>query len=133
LCSHSHSHFSSFLPHSHTPSLPFSIRQEYIPIDGLPEFTKSAATLLLGENSPAIKEKRVAALQSLSGTGALRLGAELIRKFLGSPTILISDPTWGKEDFLFFLSSFFLSFFLPLPLPLPLPPSFPSFPSLYSI
>jgi len=67
--------------------------KEYIPIDGLPEYTQAAAKLLLGENSPALKEKRVAVVQSLSGTGALRLGGEFINKFLPTETTKTSSNT----------------------------------------
>ncbi len=37
---------------------------------------------LLGDDHPALLEKRVCTIQSLSGTGALRLGAEFIRKYI---------------------------------------------------
>lgn len=75
--------------------------KEYIPIDGLPEYTTAASKLLLGENSPALKEKRVAVVQSLSGTGALRLGAEFIHKFMPGASVLISNPTWGNHQNIF--------------------------------
>lgn len=35
-------------------------------------------------------------MQTLSGTGALRLGAELLNKQLGRSVIYYSLPTWGK-------------------------------------
>lgn len=35
-------------------------------------------------------------VQSLSGTGALRLGAEFLSNKLGRKTVYYSDPTWGK-------------------------------------
>ncbi len=37
---------------------------------------------------------RVATLQSLSGTGSLRVGAEFISKFLPGTTVYLSSPTW---------------------------------------
>lgn len=70
--------------------------KEYIPIDGIPEFTKAASELLLGVDSPALKEKRVSVVQSISGTGALRLGGDFIHKFFSGASIYISDPTWGR-------------------------------------
>lgn len=75
--------------------------KEYIPIDGIPEFTKAASELLLGVDSPALKEKRVAVVQSISGTGALRLGGEFIHKFFSGASIYISDPTWGNHQNIF--------------------------------
>jgi len=43
----------------------------------------------------------VVSIQSLSGTGALRLGGEFIAKFLPGRTIYISDPTWGNHKAVF--------------------------------
>ena len=40
---------------------------EYLPIDGLPEFRAETTKLILGEDSKAIAEGRVACCQSLSG------------------------------------------------------------------
>ncbi|CAB0003428.1 unnamed protein product [Nesidiocoris tenuis] len=48
---------------------------EYAGIAGVPEFCNKAIELALGEDSEVIKEKRNATVQSLSGTGALRIGA----------------------------------------------------------
>jgi len=54
---------------------------EYAPIGGVPEFNKVAANLLFGENSKEIKEERVASIQALSGTGALRVAGQFMRRF----------------------------------------------------
>lgn len=51
---------------------------EYTGIAGIPEFTAAAIKLALGENSAIIREKRNATVQSVSGTGALRIGAEFL-------------------------------------------------------
>lgn len=55
---------------------------EYAPIGGEPAFSALAASLLLGEDSKPLKEKRVASIQTLSGTGALRVAAEFFARFL---------------------------------------------------
>lgn len=67
--------------------------KEYLPIDGLAGFVTGAQRLLFGENSPAIKEGRIASVQSISGTGSLRVGFEFLGQFLPK-TVLISNPTW---------------------------------------
>ncbi|KAG8217816.1 aspartate amino-transferase [Butyriboletus roseoflavus] len=54
---------------------------EYLPITGLPEFTSAAARLILGSNSPAIAEGRVASVQTISGTGANHLAALFLSRF----------------------------------------------------
>jgi len=75
--------------------------KEYLPIDGLPEFKSAAQKLLFHPESPALKEGRVASTQSISGTGALRIGAEFIQKFFKGAAVLISDPTWGNHPTIF--------------------------------
>lgn len=46
----------------------------------------------------------MATLQSLSGTGSLRLAAEFIAKFLPGKTVYLSNPTWGNHKVLFLVS-----------------------------
>ena len=46
-------------------------------------------------------QNRVAVLQSLSGTGSLRLGAAFIAKFLPGTTVHVSNPTWGNHNNIF--------------------------------
>lgn len=72
--------------------------KEYLPITGLADFTKAAATLAYGADSAPLQEGRVAITQSLSGTGALRIaGAFLARHFPGKKEIYVPAPTWGNH------------------------------------
>jgi len=78
------------------------LNKEYLPIDGLPEFKSASIKLLLGADSPAIAEKRVAVSQALSGTGGLRLGAAFMQRFFPAGTpVYISNPTWGNHTNIF--------------------------------
>ena len=73
---------------------------EYLPMSGHAEFTKAAAVLLFGEDSPVLKQNRVATVQTISGTGANYLGAFFTHKyyrFNGNRKVYVSDPTWGKR------------------------------------
>jgi aspartate aminotransferase len=75
-----------------------SLDHEYLPITGLPEYTAAAARLILGADSPALKEGRVVSVQTISGTGANHLGALFLSRFYyhDSPKqVYLSDPTWG--------------------------------------
>jgi len=72
---------------------------EYLPMSGHPEFTKAAAALLFGEDSPVLKQNRVATVQTISGTGANHLGAMFAHRyyhFNGDRKMYVSNPTWGK-------------------------------------
>lgn len=74
---------------------------EYLPITGLPEFTSAAAKLILGPNSPAIVDGRVASVQTVSGTGANHLAALFLSRFYnfnGPKQVFLSNPTWSKQN-----------------------------------
>ncbi|KAK3252020.1 L-asparaginase 1 [Cymbomonas tetramitiformis] len=75
--------------------------KEYLPIDGLPAFKKCTAELLLGADSSIIAENKIATLQSLSGTGSLRIGAAYINAWLPGKTVYLSNPTWGNHKNIF--------------------------------
>lgn len=77
------------------------IDHEYLPITGLLEFTESSSKLILGQDSLAIVQSRVAAVQGIAGTGSLRIGAEFLAKHKPNITIYISNPTWGPHSAIF--------------------------------
>ena len=68
-------------------------------IQGLPEFCDAACRLALGANAPCLAENRAAGVQTLSGTGALRLAADFLFNFFGGKetTVFYSKPTWGNH------------------------------------
>lgn len=83
-----------------------SLNHEYLPILGLPEFRSSASKIALGEDSPAILDKRVGAVQCLGGTGALKIGAEFLRRFHNGNNntktpVYVSSPTWENHNAVF--------------------------------
>uniref|UniRef100_A0A1I8FJ22 Aspartate aminotransferase, mitochondrial n=1 Tax=Macrostomum lignano TaxID=282301 RepID=A0A1I8FJ22_9PLAT len=57
------------------------------PIVGLPEFTKAAVELALGSANPILSEGRNASAQSISGTGALRIGAPSLPNSIPAKTV----------------------------------------------
>lgn len=76
--------------------------KEYAGIAGLPEFTKVSAELAYGLDSSVLKDKRLAISQSISGTGALRIGGEFLSRFHPGPRkILFPTPTWGNHTPIF--------------------------------
>ncbi|XP_040565471.1 LOW QUALITY PROTEIN: aspartate aminotransferase, cytoplasmic [Lepeophtheirus salmonis] len=83
-----------------------SINHEYLPILGLEPFSTAATKMLLGTNSKAIQEGRAFGVQSLSGTGALRNGAEFCNKMLKQTVFYVSTPTWGNHNSIFLKSGF---------------------------
>ena len=83
-----------------------SLNHEYLPVCGTEAYTKAATALLLGETSVALVENRGFGIQSLSGTGALRLGAEFLRRNLGRKVFYYSEPTWENHRKVFLDAGF---------------------------
>ncbi|KAF8507088.1 pyridoxal phosphate-dependent transferase [Russula emetica] len=76
--------------------------KEYLPITGLPELTKSATQLAYGVDSVPFKTKSIAATQSISGTGALRIGGAFLARFYPhSNAIYLPVPSWGNHTPIF--------------------------------
>ena len=77
------------------------INHEYLPVLGQDSFCTAATTMLLGDSSSAIKQGRAFGVQALSGTGALRNGAEFLQRISGFNCVYYSDPTWGNHGLIF--------------------------------
>lgn len=78
----------------------------YLPIDGMPDYTRATRELLLGADSPLIAEGRAATTQTIGGSGALRVGAELLMKTLPAARIAISNPSWENHRAVFGAAGF---------------------------
>ena len=79
---------------------------EYLPALGNGNACKAAVELLLGENCEAINQGRAFAIQSLGGTGPIRVGAEFLQQQLGCDSARFSDPTWINHRDIFIKSGF---------------------------
>ncbi len=73
----------------------------YLPIDGLPAYTSAVRELVLGAGSEPVASGRVVTVQGLGGTGALKIGAEFLKRTDARPAVLISDPSWENHQALF--------------------------------
>jgi aspartate/tyrosine/aromatic aminotransferase len=76
------------------------ISKNYLPITGDASFAARAQELLFGAHL-ALSEKRLVTAQTPGGTGALRVGAELLKKFLPKATVWLSNPTWVNHKGVF--------------------------------
>ena len=77
----------------------------YLPIEGIAAYDKAVQKLLLG-NSPLIEQGRVITTQAIGGTGALKTGADFLKRLLPDATVAISDPSWENHRALFEAAGF---------------------------
>ena len=78
----------------------------YLPIDGLLAYRQAVQELLFGADSAVIQEKRAITIQALGGTGALKVGADFLRRFSETSQVWISDPSWENHRGLFEAAGF---------------------------
>lgn len=76
-----------------------NLDKEYTLISGIPEFCSASAKLAFGDDSPVLKNGLNATAQTISGTGALKVGAEFLKKhFSGLKDAWIPTPSWGNHS-----------------------------------
>lgn len=73
----------------------------YLPIEGLGAYDKAVQELVFGADSAVIQEKRAVTVQALGGTGALKIGADFLKRFSPDSQVYISDPSWENHRALF--------------------------------
>ncbi len=71
----------------------------YLPIPGSASYRHAARSLVLGADGP--DPERVVTVQSVGGTGALKLGADLLRRTSPQAAVWVSDPTWENHGQIF--------------------------------
>ena len=79
----------------------------YLPIDGLPAYVQLTQRLLFGADSPLLQAGRVATAQTIGGSAALRVAADLLKQVAGAGAkIAISNPSWGNHHVVFRTAGF---------------------------
>lgn len=78
----------------------------YLPMAGIPAYREAVQQLVFGSESAALKENRIATIQTLGGSGALKVGSDLLRRLFPSSEVWISDPSWENHRVVFEGSGF---------------------------
>ncbi|MEX1828050.1 amino acid aminotransferase [Luteibacter sp. CQ10] len=73
----------------------------YLPIDGIALYDAAVQKLLFGASSPLLEERRVVTAQALGGTGALKVGADFLKRLNPDVPVAISNPSWENHRALF--------------------------------
>eukprot|EP00045_Choanoeca_perplexa_P007029 m.61655 g.61655 ORF g.61655 m.61655 type:complete len:458 (+) comp13897_c0_seq2:171-1544(+) len=77
------------------------LNHEYPPMGGSQGLVKATVELVLGKDNTQLGANQVQGVQALSGTGALRLAAEFIKRFHPSQEVLVTSPTWANHPAIF--------------------------------
>jgi len=73
----------------------------YLPIEGIAAYDSAVQKLLFGADSALLAEGRVVTTQALGGTGALKTGADFLKRLLPNAVVAISNPSWENHRALF--------------------------------
>ena len=73
----------------------------YQPIEGSAAYNSAVQKLLFGADSAQLANGQVVTIQALGGTGALKVGADYLRRLNPAAALYISDPSWENHRALF--------------------------------
>ncbi|MEY2683324.1 MAG: hypothetical protein RJA09_468 [Pseudomonadota bacterium] len=73
----------------------------YLPIEGLPVYRQLVQGLVFGADHEAVRTGRIATIQTVGGSGALKVGADFIKRYFPQAEIWVSDPTWENHHAIF--------------------------------
>ncbi|HTT70089.1 MAG TPA: amino acid aminotransferase [Anaeromyxobacteraceae bacterium] len=75
--------------------------RSYLPIDGLATYDRAVQDLLFGAGAAVTGEGRAVTVQTLGGTGALKVGADLLKRLHPGSSVHLSDPSWENHRGIF--------------------------------
>ena len=78
-----------------------ALPKPYLPMEGLATYREAVQKLLFGEGHPLLKAGRVATIQSIGGSGALKVGADFLRDAFPDSQVWVSNPTWDNHRSIF--------------------------------
>ncbi|SNC58477.1 amino acid aminotransferase [Sodalis endosymbiont of Henestaris halophilus] len=73
----------------------------YLPMAGLSSYRSATQTLLFGEDHPMLHALRIVTIQTLGGSGALKVGADFLKCYFPDSQVWVSDPTWENHVAIF--------------------------------
>lgn len=78
----------------------------YLPMSGHADYCQAVQSLLFGPDHPMLVAGNLSTIQSLAGTGALRVGAEILKRRFPNSKVWVSEPTWENQVAIFKATGF---------------------------
>ncbi|MES2890055.1 MAG: amino acid aminotransferase [Pseudomonadota bacterium] len=73
----------------------------YLPMEGLAAYREAVQTLLWGAQHEAVTSGRIATIQTLGGSGGLKVGGDFLKRYFPHSAVWVSDPTWDNHRAMF--------------------------------
>jgi aromatic-amino-acid transaminase len=71
--------------------------KSYLPMEGSRKYRELVSQLVFGSRRQALCEDRIATVQTVGGSGAVRVGAEFLQRHFPKATVYLSEPTWDNH------------------------------------
>lgn len=78
----------------------------YQPMAGAANYRQAVQEVLFGAAHPKVQNKHIATAQTIGGSGALKLGSDLLRQYFPDSQVWVSDPSWDNHAAIFSGSGF---------------------------
>ncbi len=73
----------------------------YLPMVGAGNYREQVQHLLFGADHEAVRSGRIATIQTLGGSGGLKVGGDFLKKYFPGSAVWVSDPTWDNHRAMF--------------------------------
>lgn len=73
----------------------------YLPMEGHGAYREAVQRLVFGADCAAVRAKRITTVQTLGGSGALKVGADFLKRYFPATGVWVSAPTWDNHRSLF--------------------------------
>ncbi|MCL9675383.1 MULTISPECIES: amino acid aminotransferase [Acinetobacter] len=75
--------------------------KSYLPMEGFKPYRDAIQALLFGNNSSAVQNGRAVTIQTIGGSGALKVGADFLKNYFPDSEVWVSQPTWDNHIAIF--------------------------------
>jgi len=73
----------------------------YQPMEGAVNYRTQVQHLLFGADHEAVQRRRIATVQTLGGSGGLKVGGDFLKRWFPNSAVWVSDPTWDNHRAMF--------------------------------
>jgi len=73
----------------------------YQPMEGAVNYRQAVQHLLFGATHEAVTSGRIATVQTIGGSGGLKVGGDFLKRYFPNSQVWVSDPTWDNHRAMF--------------------------------
>ena len=73
----------------------------YQPMEGAANYRLAVQHLLFGATHEAVTRGRIATVQTIGGSGGLKVGSDFLKRYYPDSQVWVSDPTWDNHRAMF--------------------------------